>query len=468
MTERGLKKMYKIISPKQSHFYGVVVKNSIDGYSFIGQVRRGFETVATNGDVFVPMSFPEGTLVEFAELNSDRGVRAGCFRTEKAWEVKDGLKIGGQNIPRGTVDSLLLRRSEHPLHTHAKKNIPPDKVETAIKNQPFEELIKMMISQLFSLEGKADQTTIERLIEEFLAREFCGLSEIVSFSFGGDVVQDREKLEKVINEYTKINMNSLAANLRKQYDIFEKVKGALNLLRQENLLSLTSLLPPKNLVELTVMAPVVFLQSKWSLGGDKNEGRDYSPSLPIKYLCKLVGSREFALFFQMYNRPYRLLGDFRSSIDFIHGSITKVLSVWSEFFDHIGIWTPYFDEVTKVWASMGRRNVDPFLLGFIEDFDYIFFIGRWSGTGIFPLMYEMVADTMDHLLLNKSFLGRFPGGNYWTNGKGMNDCLRYFFERNNSVEINGNQSVLPKLADDILAAYQEGRLFPFLKGEKKE
>ena len=43
----------------------------------------------------------------------------------------------------------------------------------------------------------------------------------------------------------------------------------------------------------------------------------------------------------------------------------------------------------------------------------MFFLGRWSGTGLFPLVVDMIADTMDHIRKNKDLLINIKGAGYW-------------------------------------------------------
>ena len=63
-------------------YTGVVVSQH-EGYSYLNTIKRGYETIATNGDVFTPIEFGVGTVVEFDELNTDPR-RPGKFRCETA------------------------------------------------------------------------------------------------------------------------------------------------------------------------------------------------------------------------------------------------------------------------------------------------------------------------------------------------------------------------------------------------
>jgi hypothetical protein len=88
----------------------------------------------------------------------------------------------------------------------------------------------------------------------------------------------------------------------------------------------------------------------------------------------------------------------------------------------------------------------------------MFVLGRWSGTGVFPLLLDCIADTTGHIRLNKHLLKNFQANTWWYKGNGNNDHTT--LGANNDAS-NG----LLKFADLLLLAYERGQLFEFLRGE---
>jgi hypothetical protein len=97
------------------------------------------------------------------------------------------------------------------------------------------------------------------------------------------------------------------------------------------------------------------------------------------------------------------------------------------------------------------------MVGFLRGLPHMFVLGRWSGTGIFPLLLDCIADTAGHLKLNKHLLKNFHFNSYWYKGLGG--------ENGNCLSKNGQNNGLENYADRLLLAYDNGLLFPFLRGE---
>ena len=69
-----------VVVPGEVKFTGRV-RHTDGKVSWISEVRRGYETVPTNGDVFCPKSIPAGTWVEFDQsLAASKGA---AFFTDK-------------------------------------------------------------------------------------------------------------------------------------------------------------------------------------------------------------------------------------------------------------------------------------------------------------------------------------------------------------------------------------------------
>jgi hypothetical protein len=285
----------------------------------------------------------------------------------------------------------------------------------------------------------------------------------VSYDIDGevDVAEESHQIEATAAEYEAADMALQASDLREQYRKFAGARRVFHLMHQQGILHIDTVIPIRYLPEFTVACPVWYAEGR---DGDvKNQLHEDDPRVSpfVTYLCDQVGSKEFAWFFQLYNRRTRLLSSFQSNRDIMPPKLVKLLGVARQVFDYTAIATPYHGEASRDWQdAKWLRQIDPFLLGFNRDVPFIFILGRWSGTGIFPLFLDMIADTMAHLESHKQLLHNFSVNTYWYRGGNGNSDL---------LSMGGGQPhPLEPFADQVLAAYREGRLFQFLRGEKPE
>lgn len=430
---------------EQMPYTGQVVSSG-DGFSFLDHVKRGYETVNTGGDVFVPQTFQVGVFVEFDTLSPDPK-RDGKFRTESARIINRALvTAGGQRMALDLYQRLTQRQI---YHVNAKR-IDPAEAEKAAENAPFIDVLGAKINM-----GEAD---VKDMAENFLKGLFANISSIgVSYSIAGDVDinQESSSVDEARQLAKGMGMDGQAESIDQEYAKFMGIRKAFTLMHQNGLLSLESVVPLRNLPDLLVACPVWFISGKtcpWDQMDDGNP--DFAPAL--RYFCDAVGTEAFSSLYQIYNRRVRGFQRF-SGRDIIPVPIAKLIKEASQTFDYLVIATPYHDIASKEWATPWPRIVDPFLFGFMEGIDYMFLLGRWSGTGLFPLVCDMIADTMDHLRVNKGSLSKIPGRIGWYKpGIGWQNLSDSSDETNN---------VLEHFADDVLKAYEERRLFAFLRGE---
>ncbi|MFH1632135.1 MAG: hypothetical protein ABIA47_03940 [bacterium] len=83
----------------------------------------------------------------------------------------------------------------------------------------------------------------------------------------------------------------------------------------------------------------------------------------------------------------------------------------------------------------------------------MFFLGRWSDSGLFPLIGEMVADTISFLRTNKERLEGFGQSPYWHTPDGS---------ANGSLLHAGD--VLQGRAREMIRHFEAGTLFNYLRG----
>jgi hypothetical protein len=427
------------------------------GYVFIGEVKRAYETINTNGDIFCPIpenaEFQIGQTVSFFNLNQDEK-RAGKFRTESISVLDLAVSSNNRNI-----SLMQLVQPDSPYH-NLKKNIEQGDIETAADNQPLRDFIVSM-SWMLNHERGFDPERLLAFTEDFILKTFPALSPVgVTYSVKNDVDINAEK--KMINNTVKMyNENGLAGqaeSLQKEYSQFIAVREAFSMMVEVNLLRPDTVIDIKYLPELTYAFPVWYVSAKGSLP-DNTTSDDPQPDHAIKFISDAVGSQEFAWFYQIYNRRTRPLSQFKGK-DIIPPALVKIMKRAQEAFDYVAILTPYHDTASKEWSDPNwLRNIDPLMVGMLKGLPYVFVLGRWSGTGIFPLLLDCIADTSNHLKLNKHLLNKFPANSYWYKGL-SGGCLTSMGGHDNTV--------LEPFAGMLLKAYENGKLFEFLRGELSE
>ncbi|MFA6324707.1 MAG: hypothetical protein WCX46_00550 [Candidatus Paceibacterota bacterium] len=425
-------------------------------YVFINSIKRGYETIATNGDVFCPilegLNFEVGQTVQFSELNPDRD-KAGRFRTEKIFLVQNSIDLSTEE---GRISAVVkFSKLKSPYHQNRKIISEEDKNKAA-KNKPLLDFVQQ-IGYLLNNNSGYNPEDVVRLTEDFVARTFSMLTPLgVTCSIVGDIDKDTEQqmIQENIALYNESGLGGQAESLQKEYEQFKKVRDVFNLMHENNLLSYSSVIDVKHLPELTTAFPVLFINGKEGLH-DLSAESDPSPDHAIKFLADCVGSQEYSWFYQLYNRRTRPLSRF-SGKDIIPPSLVKIMNKAKATFDYVAIMTPYHDVASKEWSDPNwLRNIDPLMVGFLKGLPYMFILGRWSGTGVFPLLLDCIADTMNHLKINKHLLKNFKNDSYWYRGK----------KNGGTILSNSDDNGLENYANKLLLAYDNGFVFEFLRGD---
>ena len=430
------------------------------GFSFIGDIKAkaSDQAIFTNGEVFVPMEFAPGAAVDFEGLEPDPK-RNGKYRTSLA-----KIAPAGTSVNANSAKEALMQLSRRQTYHATAKQVDPDLVELAVNNLPFNEILQGIIKQGYG--GTMPQHLFQEMATKFFLAKFSTLCSIgVSTSVKGDV--DKGEEEKLINDfankYRHQNLAGQVNSLEKEYRNFLALREIFTKM-YEGKIGYGSLLPIKYLPDLTCAVPVWFTQTREDrqilsenkpLGGHSNTAIAESD----KYFSALIGSWNFSCFFQIYNLKSREFSQFAGK-DIIPGHVLETIE-WARYsFDHLVIATPYLDLPTEEWLNKKGmmeqeerdrlererlRSIDPFLLGFVRDVPYVFLLERWSGTGLFPLIPEMIANTMDHL---RQYSG----------------LLRYINKLPVSLSSDGDISkFLPRFAEDTVKAFKRGNLFDFLR-----
>lgn len=433
-----------------------IVKFIHDGYCFIGDVRRQFETINTRGDVFCPLAADQvievGDMVEFSELNPDMQ-RPGKFRAESVVMIVPAAEVATSNLPVLRALNFVVKAQTLPYHANAK-DISEAEVDAARANQPFRDMLPQVVKAI----EEGENFDMAEHTEDFLTRTFSALMQVgVDTKVDGsvDVETEARMIQETAATYRENDMVGQAESLEHEYATFTAIRRAFVALQELGLLRLDSVLPKSCLPELFMAAPVWFIDAKDQL--PDNEGQnDPQPDQAVKFFADFVGTKEFAWLYQMYNRRTRPIRKFKGR-DIFPPALLKVLKTAREVFDYVVIMTPYHDVASKEWADPEwQRNIDPYLVGFHKDLPFMFLLGRWSGSGLFPLACEMIADTMGHISTHRDGLAKFSRTAYWYRGN-EHGCLV-----SNSGSTEDNQ-VLPLFADELLKAYEVGHLFDFIR-----
>jgi len=434
-----------------------------EGYCFIGEVRRAFEIINTNGDVFCPVmpnTVKVGDLVEFLQLNQD-SQRMGKFRTESLTVMATGVAI--RTNSRDLQVATLAQLGKLTTYHHSAKKIDPIQAHKALDNMPFAELLQglVQVDRETLLNPALSAAEAVRRAEDYLRSLFGALEQLgVSLSITEINPDEPTMIDGLVAQYKSEGMEEQADTIMAEYNKMVEVRDVFFRIATNNLLRLDNVIPQSCLVELAVMTPVMFVDAKEEFA-DTSTQNDPQPDHSIKFFADLIGSEEFAWFYQIYNRRRRPISAFNSKRDFTPPAIFPLIKEAREIFDYVVIATPYHDIASREWADPNwLRNLDPFLLGFKKGLPFIFVLARWSGTGLFPLACDMIADTVNHIRLNRDRLANF-GMAYWYQGNMVTMGKTHL--------TNGNKDSHPlcKFADQLIGAFDEGWLFPFLRGETK-
>jgi hypothetical protein len=161
--------------------------------------------------------------------------------------------------------------------------------------------------------------------------------------------------------------------------------------------------------------------------------------------------------------------------DLIPPSVLRRVREMLPHFDHVVIMTPYHDVAGKDWQRFSTlRNPDPYIIGVKAGIPYFFILARFSDSGTFPAQHELIADTMKFLKDNLDKLKGFNSavGLEWL-GYSPTDPSRTVWDISsmNGIGVGRANSLgdhLIKTAGEALRAFEQGKLFDWLRGAKLE
>ena len=166
--------------------------------------------------------------------------------------------------------------------------------------------------------------------------------------------------------------------------------------------------------------------------------------------------------FLLFNRRVRSLADYEG--DLIPLNLMQRMQELAPVLDYLVIMTPYHDVVKEDWGNPSWfRNVDPYVVGFAKGVPFMFMIGRFSDSGVFPLHAELVADTIAFIRQNLEKLSLFSregfGSSVWMAADDLPESKRW------------GKYVGPTLIEHgrkLLAAFDRGELFDWMRSPTDE
>src|SRR3989339_565996 len=486
-------------------FYVGRVGSVLDGYGFISirTIRRmdGMEHNLKH-DVFVHLDdyvngfeLKEGLLLQFACGQDLR--RGDDFR--RAINVTTAPETALLPLVGSVIPGLV---HEIPYHV-GMKEIPIEQVTLAMAIHPLEGLP----CDEATVQVPDDDEGLRRVLTEYLMVQFPQLGGVgIDYTvIGYDEQAQNARIAEEKQALMDLDMATQANELQEAYDRFKAVRRLLvitiergffrpgtqlspaifqvilsliekaensgekleavtgveetiGFMIEKGLLRPNTIIPNRHLVELFVACPVWF----WVLSGqDATDAkvratvRDPEVHPVTEAVCRMFQNQRWYDVFQMFNRRTRGLDRYQGEIITRH--IRELLRPAAQVFDAVAIITPYHDVAGVDWGDLAwLRSIDPYVIGFKWGLPVFFILGRYSDSGIFPLIQELTADTMLFLRSNLLKLENFNlvQSPYWFTGSKRDGLFK-----------SKMGTYLVERTQEMTQAFEAGHLFDWLRGE---
>jgi hypothetical protein len=446
-----------------------------EGYAFINvdsvsTLDGASPELATQHDVFVhqddcAVPLRAGLTVTFdATLDRRRG--DGYLRAVGVSEIieaelvpDDGPALGGLPVFGSSPNGAIARPIEAHPWASKMKAVPEADVAKVVENDPMPNVSRDEHGII-----DPDDPRLAQALKMYLEREFphmtgLGLSyEVVDVD---EATFDR-KVNEVLAELREMGMEDQAVHVEDEIRKFRGVRTVLGFMRERGLIRRNTVVPTEFLPDLFMACPVWYFamdetqRSAATRSSSRSQDQDPRPHDKTKAICDVLqGNQRWADVVQMFNRRARPLETYRGDVIPLH--ILRLIREASQHFDIVAIATPYHDVAGADWEDVAWiRSIDPYVVGIQEGMKHFFILGRFSDSGVFPLLNELVADTVGFLRENKGKLRGFnvAGNPYWYMGPHASGCF------------NGQLGDhLVSLSDELLAAFEAGKLFDWLRGD---
>ena len=447
---------------------GKVVKSGNEGYVFVGEVTDGEgNTIFTGqGDVFLHEDdfrggkLEVGTVIKFKMVPDP--TRDNCYRAMEAHTPDVSLV---RSAPK-TIFPVSVRTGKPSLWHIKGKKIDLEEIIKAAANKPFKGLVRP--ANEAEAIAMANHLNLAEAAMRYLYILFPTMDD-QDYDVSWDVINmdeghDREEAERMSGHVESLrsdNMEEAAEDLKSEYQDFCDVRATFRYLHSQQLILPQSILDVKKyLPTIFAAAPVWFVRTPEDIKYPSNDEDDPRVSHFVEHICHIIGTEQFGHMFQMFNRRDRGFHQYKGDQikPYIYKLIQQIMkdSADHSLFDYLVIATPYHNVASQEWANPSWQALnDPYLLGFKKNLPEVFFVlGRWSDTGIFPAVHEMIADTIAFLRENKGKLSNFNNPYWWTPDS-----------PSGSLPSGCGREVLIPFADELIRHFENGTLFPFLRGE---
>ena len=444
--------------PPKGHFgfVGIGSATNVDGSP---------HDLDTDQDIFVHQDECDQVLrvgmeITFSVISDDsRG--EGTYRAQGASEVRElVLADAGGGVPAEVAPqsrALTTGADFYTPPTPAQQNakpIEPQAVQEVVLNKPMASMPRAHTD--------VDKEDTEEEKRNILRRLFPQLFTIEETE-GGDIASEKffETVQASIENHKSIGMLAQAELLHNQAQMHRDMQAFFGEADAEDLLCPETVIPLECLPDLFMAAPVwFFVTDEGGVRLAQEANKEDDPRVPerLKYFCDLHPNQQWVDTFLMFNRRLRTLEDYEG--DVVPSKILSRIQKLTDIFDHVVIMTPYHDIAGRDWEDLDwLRSIDPYVFGFKEGLSSMFAIARFSDSGVFPLHCELVADTIAFLRRNGQKLLGFDkvGQPYWY------EIFEGVGEQHFSRDQLGTELV--EHTQKLLKAFDEGRLFDWLRGE---
>ncbi|MEM9336846.1 MAG: hypothetical protein AAGA35_03260 [Patescibacteria group bacterium] len=323
-------------------------------------------------------------------------------------------------------------------------------IDAVLANRPLDGMPRQEIP--VSEPNVVAERMLGRLFENLYQQEWCDLS-LDDEALMAAAVERREN-------YERFNLQAQIKSEVQPMEDFVRVRKALRALAEANMLHPARMVPDVRLPDLFMAVPV------WYQFDNGKCTASHSAIQPAtkEFLTRLP-SQNWVDTFLLFNHQLRRFDTYDG--DSIPPWALERAASLDHVFDHIVLMTPYLDQVAGEWADPEwLRNIDPYLMGYIKGVPFGFVLARFSDSGIFPLYTEMVADTITFIRENiGNLLKKRPVEEaldpMWFSAKTEGQGRPWYYKSN-----VGFAKYIGDQVDDLLAAFDSGQLFAWLRGEE--
>lgn len=440
------------------------------GFIGIGSVKKENGTVRglkSDADVFIhqddcDVPLQVGLEVTFEVIpDKQRG-----DRTFRATNVEQKV-VKGELVPVGAGDTMELAHvgsnALYVLPTPAQrmfmKPIEPEAIKEVLANRPMPGLARV------HQEG-AGRMSADEIVRQLMERIFPQYASFVETVEGETPGKNLDGvIREAIADHRALGMNVQADKMLEQVEACRRLR--LLAQRREEILRPETLIPIHFVPDLFTAVPVWYFWVEEKTRKKIEEGRQGDDPMvhpSISYFCDLFPTQRWTDTFLMFNRRMRTLADYNG--DIIPPHIIARMRQLAEVFDFLVIMTPYHDVAGHDWQDLAWiRSIDPYVVGFVKRVPIAFMVARFSDSGVFPLLNELIADTIAFLRRNSEKLEGFNGPRgeqpitnpFWHNPKEPKN-ERFCFKGKLGDHLIGH-------TEQLLGAFDAGHLFDWLRGE---